>query len=598
MEALSSSFLATPLIMFPPRRSSLDYDVSSSFRFSAKSSHHHPNYFTPNSSNKLIIHTAQTLDQTLKNKPRPVARKIKRKHSSSLAIIFKTLDDLICNFLDLPLRHSIDPKCVLSGTFAPVDELPPTPCEVVEGSLPSCLDGAYIRNGPNPHFIPRGPYHLLDGDGMLHMIRISRGEATFCSRYVQTHKYMIEQEIGYPIFPSVFSSFNGFGASIARSFLTLAKMLTGQFDPIRHGFGVANTSLALFAGHLFALCESDIPYAIKVTPDGDIVTIGRHDFQRSSSEWFFRMTAHPKIDRETGEAFAYRFHPLWPFLTFFRFDSEGKKHKDVPMYSADGPTLTHDFAVTKSYAIFPDVQIVMNLLWILRGRSPVGVDPCKVPRLGIIPRYAEDDSEMQWINAPGFNMLHCFSAWEEDGGDTIVIVASNAVKVEQVLERIELAQLTIEKLTINVKSKSLQRHPLCTRVLDFAVINPAYAARKTRYIYASIIESKSLVGVVKLDLSLTMVDGGDCTVASRFYEPGWCGGEPFFVAGDPNNPTAEEDDGYLLTYVHNENVGESKFLVMDAKSPKLDIVAVVKLPCWIPSGFHGIFLSESDLNKL
>ncbi|KAL0447655.1 UNVERIFIED_CONTAM: putative carotenoid cleavage dioxygenase 4, chloroplastic [Sesamum latifolium] len=482
MEALSSSFLATPLMSPPHHHSSCLNFVSSSFTLiSAKSPHHQPHYFTPNSSNKLIIHTAQTLDQTLNNKSRSIAHKIikKKQSSSSLAVIFKTLDDLICNFLDLPLRHSIDPKHVLSDIFASVDELPPTRCELVEGCLPSCLDGAYIRNGPNPHFIPRGPYHLLDGDGMLHMIRISRGKATFCSRYVKTYKYMVEREVGYPIVPSVFSSFNGFGASVARSFLTLAKMLTGQFDPIRHGFGVANTSLALFAGHLFALCESDIPYAIKVTPDGDIVTIGRHDFQRSSSEWFFRMTAHPKIDRRTGEAFAFRFHPLSPFLTFFRFDSEGKKHKDVPIYSA-GPTLTHDFAVTKSYAIFPDVQIVMNLLWILMGRSPVGVDSGKVPRLGIIPRYAEDDSGMRWIDAPGFNMLHCINAWEEDGGDTIVMVASNAVKVEQVLERIELAELTIEKLTINVKSGSLRRQPMCPRVLDFAVINPAYAARKNR----------------------------------------------------------------------------------------------------------------------
>ncbi|KAL0327696.1 UNVERIFIED_CONTAM: putative carotenoid cleavage dioxygenase 4, chloroplastic [Sesamum angustifolium] len=68
---------------------------------------------------------------------------------------------------------------------------------------------------------------------------------------------------------------------------------------------------------------------------------------------------------------------------------------------------------------------------------------------------------MRWIDAPGLNMLHCFNAWEEDEGDTIVIVGSNAVKVEQVLERIELAQLTIEKLRINVKSKSLERRPLC-----------------------------------------------------------------------------------------------------------------------------------------
>ncbi|KAL0297445.1 UNVERIFIED_CONTAM: 9-cis-epoxycarotenoid dioxygenase NCED1, chloroplastic [Sesamum radiatum] len=84
--------------------------------------------------------------------------------------------------------------------------------------------------------------------------------------------------------------------------------------------------------------------------------------------------------------------PFMAVSDFFRFDL----HKDVPIYSADGPL---DF-VTKSYAIFPDVQIVMNLLWILRGRSPVGIDSAKVPRLGVIPRYAEDESEMWWMDAP------------------------------------------------------------------------------------------------------------------------------------------------------------------------------------------------------
>ncbi|KAK4422449.1 putative carotenoid cleavage dioxygenase 4, chloroplastic [Sesamum alatum] len=602
MEALSSSFLATPF----PHSSSLNC-VSSSFRISAKRSDHQPNSsFTLifNPINKLITnHTAQTLDhQILKNKPPPVAQKIKKKQSSLLVNIFKTLDDLICSFLDLPLRPSIDPNHVLSGNFAPVDELPPTACEVVEGSLPSCLDGAYIRNGPNPHFIPPGPYHLFDGDGMLHMIRISLGQASFCSRYVKTYKYMVEQEIGYPIFPSAFSSFNGFGASMARSFLTIGKILTGQFDPITHGFGVANTSLAFFAGHLFALCESDIPYAIKLTPDGDIVTIGRHDFQRSSSEPFFSMTAHPKIDRETGEAFAFRCHPLRPFLTFFIFNSDGRKHKDVPIYSAEGSTLSHDFAVTKNYAIFPDVQIVMNLLWILKGRSPVGVDSAKVPRLGVMPRYAEDERELRWIDVPGFNMLHCFNAWEEDGagGDTIVIVASNAVKVEHVLERIELAELTIEKLTINVKNKTLQmRHRLSPRVLDFGVINPAYAAKKSRYIYAA--EGGSGIkraGLAKVDLSLSTANSDDCVVASRLYGPGCFGGEPFFIAREPDNPAAEEDDGYLVTYIHNEITEESKFLVMDAKSPSLEIVASVKLPQRVPYGFHGLFVREDDLNKL
>ncbi|KAL0325551.1 UNVERIFIED_CONTAM: putative carotenoid cleavage dioxygenase 4, chloroplastic [Sesamum radiatum] len=91
-----------------------------------------------------------------------------------------------------------------------------------------------------------------------------------------------------------------------------------------------------------------------------------------------------------------------------------------------------------------------------------------------------------------------------------------------------------------------------------------------------------IVGVVKLDLSLSSDDCCDCVVASRMYEAGCTGNEPFFV---PNDAAADEDDGFLVTYVHDEISKESKFLIMDAKSPTLEIVAAVKLPGsahWLP----------------
>ncbi|KAK4486289.1 hypothetical protein RD792_008959 [Penstemon davidsonii] len=396
----------------------------------------------------------------------------------SLATIFKSFDDFICTSIDLPLRPSIDPKHVLTGNYSPVHELPPTACEVVEGFLPSCLDGAYIRNGSNPQFTPRGPYHLFDGDGMLHMIKISKGKATFCSRYVKTYKYTIEREIGYTIFPSPFSSFNGFAASMARSVLTVARILTRQFNPVSHGFGMANISLALIGGQLFALSESDLPYRIKTTSDGDIVTLGRHDF--FSDKPFISMTAHPKIDFETGVAFAFRYHVIRPFLTFFRIDSNGKKQPDVPIFSMKSTSLVHDLGVTKNYVIFPDIQIVMDPLQIVKGKSPARVDMTKVPRIGIIPKYAKDESEMWWIEAPGFNMMHCFNAWEEEDEGIIVIVASNISAVEQALERVDMAEMMLEKITINVKEKTLQRHLLSSKILEMGCINPAYAGKKNR----------------------------------------------------------------------------------------------------------------------
>ena len=483
---------------------------------------------------------------------------------------------------------------MLSQNFAPVDELPPTECEVIEGSLPPCLDGAYIRNGPNPQFLPKGPYHLFDGDGMLHSIRICQGKATLSSRYVKTYKYNVENEAGYSLFPNVFSGFNGLVASAARGSLTAARVLTGQYNPI-NGIGLANTSLALFGNRLFALGESDLPYIVKLTSNGDIETLGRYDFD---GKLVMSMTAHPKIDLKTGEAFAFRYGPVPPFLTYFRFDSNGVKQPDVPIFSMTRPSFLHDFAITKKYAIFADIQIGMNPVGMLSGGSPVGSDPSKVSRIGILPRYAKDESEIKWFDVPGLNIIHSINAWDEDDGKAITLIAPNILSAEHTLERLELVHAMVEKVRIDLTTGIVTRQPMSARNLDFAVINQTFVGRKNKFVYAAIGDPMPKIsGVVKLDVSKGK-ERKDCTVACRMYGPGCYGGEPFFVSREPENPEAEEDDGYLVTYVHDEKNGESKFLVMDAKSPELEIVAAVKLPRRVPYGFHGLFVRESELKKL
>ncbi|KAF2315872.1 hypothetical protein GH714_040625 [Hevea brasiliensis] len=503
--------------------------------------------------------------------PSAAAAGAKRRVKPTLpAMVFSALDDVINNFIDPPIRSSVDPRYILSNNFAPVDELPPTECEVIEGSLPSCLDGAYIRNGPNPQYLPRGPYHLFDGDGMLHSIRISQGKAILCSRYVKTYKYTTERDAGASLLPNVFSGFNGLVASAARGALSAARILSGQFNPA-NGIGLANTSLAMFGDKLYALGESDLPYAVRLTSNGDIETLGRHDFD---GKLFFSMTAHPKIDFQTGETFAFRYGPVPPFLTYFRFDSNGNKQPDVPIFSMMQPSFLHDFAISKKYAIFADIQIGMNPTeMIFRGGSPVGSDPAKVSKIGVIPRYATDESEMRWFDVPGFNIIHAINAWDED--DAIVILAPNILSVEHTMERMELVHALVEKVRIDLKTGIVTRNPISARNLDFGVINPAYVGEKNRFIYAAIGDPMPKIsGVVKLDVS----KGGARSAR-------WLVG-------------AEEDDGYVVSYVHDEIAGESKFLVMDAKSPNLDIVAAVKLPRRVPYGFHGLFVRESDLKKL
>lgn len=540
------------------------------------------------------------------------------------AVVLGAMDDLINNFIDppSPLRPAVDPRHVLSNNFAPVaDELPPTECEVEEGSpLPACLHGgAYIRNGPNPQFLPRGPYHLFDGDGMLHAIRISPGgtSATLCSRYVRTYKYTLERDAAAPVLPNVFSSFDGgIVPSAARAALAAARFLAGQFDPIANGIGLANTSLALLAGRLYAMGESDLPYAVRVTPGGDIETLGREDFGAAPATMMDgSMTAHPKMDPSTGEAFAFRYAPIPPFLTYFWFDPRGRKQPDVPIFSLPRPTFLHDFAITQNYAIFGDIQIGVSgptaaeIIGSGGARwTPVRADPGKVPRIGVLPRYARDESEMRWYDVVGFNMIHAINAWEEDGGDAVVLVAPNILSLEHTLERMDLIHASVEMVRVELKTGRVTRRPLSASNLDFGVINPAYVGRKNRYVYAGVGgPMPKIKGVVKLDVAAAAEGGVECTVASRMFGDGCYGGEPFFVASaTPRSSSvqlhdqvvAEEDDGYVLCYVHNEKSGESRFLVMDAKSPQLNVVGAIKLPRRVPYGFHGLFVSEAHLKAL
>ena len=56
----------------------------------------------------------------------------------------------------------------------------------------------------------------------------------------------------------------------------------------------------------------------------------------------------------------------------------------------------------------------------------------------------------------------------------------------------------------------------------------------------------------------------------------------------------EEDDGYLVTYMHDESTGASSMVVYDAKTMASEPIARVALPQRVPYGFHGEWMSEEQ----
>ncbi len=80
------------------------------------------------------------------------------------------------------------------------------------------------------------------------------------------------------------------------------------------------------------------------------------------------------------------------------------------------------------------------------------------------------------------------------------------------------------------------------------------------------------------------------------HGPGRAAGEPVFVPRRDGSGDGAEDDGWLVTYVHDLGAETAEFVVMDAQDfDRDDYVAKVALPQRIPYGFHGNWVSDSSV---
>lgn len=79
------------------------------------------------------------------------------------------------------------------------------------------------------------------------------------------------------------------------------------------------------------------------------------------------------------------------------------------------------------------------------------------------------------------------------------------------------------------------------------------------------------------------------TVDVHAFGPGADVGEVVFV---PSAPDAGEDDGYLVTLVHNPERGAADLVVLAAQDVAGDPLARMHLPVRVPLGFHGTWIAD------
>ena len=139
--------------------------------------------------------------------------------------------------------------------------------------------------------------------------------------------------------------------------------------------GVANTNILWHAGKLMALEEGHMPFEV------DPRTLDSHGYV---TEYRGRVTAHPKIDPDTGEMVWFGYStgetPLNATVSYGVTDVAGNVVRrddfQVP-YSS----MVHDFLVTGDHALFPILPLTGSLQRAMSGGPAYAWEPDKGARL-------------------------------------------------------------------------------------------------------------------------------------------------------------------------------------------------------------------------
>ena len=454
----------------------------------------------------------------------------------------------------------------LRGNFGPWREEGVHDGLQVIGEIPRDLNGTFFRAGPNPAFEPEGRYHWFDGDGMVHAIKIENGRASYRNRWVESEGLKEERKAGRPLYRGILSMSGTEAPSIK---------VTG------------NTNIVAHAGKLLALVESSLP--TEMVPC-TLATVGLYDF---GGKLGTAMTAHPKMDPETGEMLFFGYAPFPPFLTYHVVDRSGALTRSE-VIDVEWASMMHDFAITKDYVIFMLAPVVFDFANVGKTGSLFTWEPERGAKLGVMPRTG-GNADVRWFDIDPCFVFHPMNAYAENG-----VVTLDVARYEQLLFMDPSAARNpgwrdknvarLHRFTIDLAKGTVGSTPLDDGDGEFPRIDERLLGRKHRYGYMAITGPEGNESGIPLWTSIRKYDLERGTSETRNFGAGNGVGEPLFV---PRGNAAGEDDGYVLVLDYDQDRNASAFFVLDAKNIAGEPLAEIWVPHRVPYGFHGNWVPAS-----
>ncbi|MEV3856438.1 carotenoid oxygenase family protein [Streptomyces sp. NPDC050095] len=461
-----------------------------------------------------------------------------------------------------PTAGGKDALPFLEGAFAPVTEELTAFDLKVSGRVPRDLDGRYLRTGPNVLGLedPRA-HHWMLGDGMVHGVRLRGGRAEwYRNRWVRSSQ--VAKKLGEPY--------------------------RGEVPPDDFA---CNTHVIPYKGRVLALQESGpLPYEL----DGELNTVRPYDF-RSTLEGAF--TAHTKYDAAADELHAVAYYPTWDHVRHIVIDRTGRVAA-VHRIPLAGAPMMHDFALTEKYVVLVDVPVTFDAAAAEAGAPvPYAWNDRRPMRIGVTPRGG---GATRWFEIDPVFYSHTLNAYDQ--GDTVVLDHTSMPAPFYVAGRgnggpSTLGTPTLDRWVVDLRAGRVTRTRLDGLPQEFPRVNESLVSRRHRYGYAASAAEmwrayETVDGVPPDDKFTNCLVKHDLLRGSRQvhrFARGAAASEPVFV---PRRGARDEDDGYVLSYVHDPDRGATDLLILSAQDFTGHPLARVQLPGRVPLGFHGSWVAD------
>ena len=228
------------------------------------------------------------------------------------------------------------------------------------------------------------------------------------------------------------------------------------------------------------------------------------------------------------------------------------------------------------------------------SRLPYTWNPSHQPRLGLLPR-AGTNRAVRWFEVEPCWVFHTLNAF--DDGNRVVVDLCRYEGVYDMSALIGGGSPTLERWTVDPAAGRVTRQALDDRPQEFPRVDERVVSRAHRYGYSAV--------TAQVDRATVQMDGTfrDAAFADALLKhdlvAGTVGehrlprnasvGEAVFA---PSTPDADEDDGYVMAFVHDPDRGATDLVVLSAQDFAGPPVATVHLPARVPLGFHGSWVAD------